>query len=316
MALDVQLTAFTRKHFLPTVVDQIYGSNPIFVRMRSRAMPLDGGLNIEQFVTYAIPTAGGTYSGYDVLNVTPSEQFTQATFNWAHYYEPIPFAGTDDRKNSGKNAIVNLLKATIMNAEKAMKDRMGTHLLSNGSVSNSIVGLLAAVDDGTNTASYGGINRSTYTWWQAQYAANGGTGRALTKYLMQNMFGQCTIDNDRPTLLLTSQGVFDKYYLMVDPKQLIMDEKLAASGFLNLLFNGRPIVVDSHITTPNSNHQIYFLNENYLHLYYHKDCNFMLRPFQRPVNQDVIVAYILWMGQFICSSPRMQGRVIDIDPAL
>jgi hypothetical protein len=61
---------------------------------------------------------------------------------------------------------------------------------------------------------------------------------------------------------------------------------------------------------------MYFLNEDYLHLFYHKDRNFYFDPFRRPVNQDAIVGKILWMGQLVCDGPRMQGRLIDLDATL
>lgn len=316
MALTDQLTSFTKKYFLPVVVDNIYASNAMFVRLRSKAEPLDGGRQITQQVIYAQPTSVGTYRGMDTLDIAVSEEFTEANFDWAQYYASIVLDGRSDRINSGKTAVVNLLKAKMQNAEKSLKDLMGTHVLGSGTDTNGIVGLQAMIDDGTNTATYGSIDRTTYTWWKAKYAANSGTGRQLTKYLMQNMFGQCTIDNDRPTMLITSQLVFDKYYLMVDPQQRFGEESLAKAGFQNLLFNGRPIVVDSHVATPNSNHQIFFLNENYVTLRYHQDCNFIFVPFQRPINQDAIVGKILWQGQMTSGACRMHGRLIDINPAL
>lgn len=309
------LTAWTRNNFIPLIADNIYNSNPVFIRMRKRAMAKDGGPNIEQPVLYNKP-AVQRFSGFDVLNIAPIEYGNNAVFSWGQYAVPIILAMTDDLNNSGTYALANLLTTQMQNAEKALKDGIGTDLFSDGTAANSLTGLIAAVDDGTNVATYGGINRSTYTWWAAKYAANGGTGRQLTKYLIQNMMGRCSIDNERPTLLVTKQEVFDKVLLMEDPKQMFVNETLANANFTNFTYQGRPMVVDSHVTTPNSNHQIYFLNENWLHLYFHKDCNFKLDKFQKPFNQAVIGSFMYWRGQLITSSPRLQGRLVDIDPTL
>lgn len=315
MALTDQLTSFTRKNFIPTVVDNVYASNALFVRLKSRMIPLDGGTSIEVPVLYTKRVAQN-FSGYDVLTVAPVEQATVATFNWAFYAIDVTLSGTDDLKNSGKWALVNNLKINIQNAEKGLKDSMGTDLFGTGSASNSIVGLQAAVDDGTNTATYGSINRTTSTWWKAQYAANGGAARPLTMYTLQNMMGKCTIDNDRPSMLVSTQVMFDKYFLLSSPKQIFMDSDLARNGFTNLTFNGRPFVVDSHVPTISSLHQVFYLNENYLKFYYHKDANFLMRPFMQPFNQWVIGSFIVWAGQLITDNSRMHGRMVDFDPTL
>jgi hypothetical protein len=313
-----QLTAITRKYYLPRLVDQIFNSNALFSRMQKRSIPLDGGTQITLPLVYATTGSVFAYTGYDTFSVTPSEEITHALFDWGQYGVTINLSGREDAINSGKSAVVNLLKAKMQVAEKSLRQRMGDDLWSDGTgqAVNGLTGLEAAIDDGTNTATYGSIARGANTWWKAKYSANGAVGRALTLRLMQNMFGDLTIDNDRPTLLMGQQDVYDKYYLILQPAQRFSSTELAEGGFMNLLFNGRPFVVDHRIPQVNSLDQLYFLNEDYLHLYHHKDRNFFLDPFRRSINQDAIVAKILWMGQFVCDQPRQQGRIIDIDSSL
>lgn len=316
MALTDQLTAFTRKNYIPVLQDNIYKSNPLFVRLKNRFEFLDGGIQISQPVLYAKDTSNIVrYTGAEVLTVNPSENSTEAVFNWANYAAGMQMLGVEDAKNSGKTVVVNLLKMKVQQAEKSLKDVLGDDI-HDDNATNGVVGIMGAVDDGTNTATYGNINRSTYTWWKANYSANGGTGRAVTRYLLRNMAGLCTIDNDRPNIYVTTQGVLDKMSLMLDSQKYLTDPKLGEAGFMNLVWEGRPVVVDSHIQSPNSNHQLYMLNDNYFHFYVHKDRNFKMRPFMPSVNQDVITAYIYLMACLTCSAPRMSGRIIDLDPTL
>lgn len=317
MALVDKATIATRKYLLPTVIDNIYNSNALFVRFRNKKMLLDGGSQIEQPVLYDKPTAQ-TFSGYDTLNMNPVEDVTAAYYNWAMYQIPVMISGTEDLNNSGKYAMINQLTLAMQNAEQGLKDKMGTDLFAASTGANDIVGILAFVDDGTNTATYGSINRTTYTWWASKYGANGGTGRQLTAYLLQNMFGQCTIDNQQPDLLVTDQAVSNKLLLMQDGKQFFTQDtsNLAPVSFQNLVYKGRPVLVDSHITTPSSNSQIYFLNERTMTFYVHKDCDFFLRPFREPFNQFVIGSQIMWRGQLVGNQPRLNGRLVDIDATL
>jgi len=317
MPLTDKATVATRKYLLPTIVDNIYNSNALFVRFRNKKRILDGGNQIEQPVLYDKPTAQ-TFSGYDTLNMNPVEDMTAAFYNWAMYQVPVMISGTEDLNNSGKYAMVNQLTLACQNAEQALKDKMGTDLFAASSGANDIVGILAYVDSGTNTATYASIDRTTYTWWAAKYGANAAVGRQLTAYLIQNMFGQCSIDNNQPDLLVTDQSVVNKMMLMQDGKQFFTQDtsNLAPVSFQNLVYKGRPVVVDSHITTPNSLSQIYFLNERTIDLYVHKDCDFFLRPFREPFNQFVIASQIMWRGQLVGNQPRLNGRLIDIDPTL
>lgn len=318
MALVEQLTALTRKFYLPRLVDQIFDSNALFSRMAKRSIPLDGGTQIAVPLAYALTTNVGAYSDYDTLSFSPNEQMTYALFDWGQYFTAVTISGREDAINSGKNAVVNLLKTKMQLAEKTLRKYMGDHLWSDGSgaAAQGLVGLQAAIDDGTNTATYGTIDRTANVWWKAKYSANGAVGRALTIALMQGMMGDLTIDNDRPTLLMTSQDLYDKYFMLLQPHLRLTDPELADGGFQNLIFVGRPLVVDHRIPQVNSLDQLYFLNEDYIHLYHHKDRHFYLDPFRRPVNQDAIVAKIYWMGQMVVDNPRMQGRMIDLDPAL
>lgn len=319
MALSVnELNAATRKYYLPRLMDTIFDSNALWARLSKRSIPLDGGSKISVPLAYALTTSVGTYRDYDTFTFTPTEQITEANFDWGQYQVSVTISGREDAINSGKNAVLNLLKTKMAIAEKTLRKYMGDHLWSDGSAAaaNGIIGLQAAIDDGTNTATYGAIDRTANTWWKAKYSANGAVGRALTTRLMQSMMGDLTIDNDRPTLIMTTQNLYDKYFDLVSPHLRVTENELADLGFQNLVFVGRPIVVDARIPQVNSLDQMYFLNEEYIHLYHHKDRHFFLDPFRRPVNQDAIVAKILWMGQLCIDNPRMQGRIIDLDPAL
>lgn len=302
-----QLTAITRKHYIPVVVDNIFKSNPLFWRMSQKGQTLQGGTSIMQPLAYAQISTGGSYSGYDTLDTTATEEITSAEFDWKQYYTNVTLDGLSQLKNSGDAAVIDLLAAKMQIAEHTLRDLLGTGLFSDGTTNSSkvVTGAKAAVDDSSNIDTYGGIQRSVYTWWKSVYD---GTTTTLTLPVMQTMDGNTTIDADVTTIIITTQTLYNAYWTLLQPQQRFADDDLAKGGFKNLLFNGKPVVVDSHCTA----NYMYFLNENYLDFVTHKDRNFITTPFQKPINQDCIVAQIFWAGNLTSSNCRMQGKFIAL----
>jgi hypothetical protein len=72
------------------------------------------------------------------------------------------------------HAIVPLLEARMNDATNSMIDALAYSLYNNTSNNQQLLGLPAAIDDGTNTATYGNINRTANPWWQAKWYATSG----------------------------------------------------------------------------------------------------------------------------------------------
>ena len=315
MALG-ELSAITEKLFIPRLVDNVLNSNILLVFLARKATKLDGGTSIAQPVILAVNNSAASFSGADLMATDTNTNFDGAEFNWAQYYVTISINGLDAIKNSGRAAVVNLLKSRIQLAEASLRQTMGNHLQLDGTGSGGkdLLGLAAAVDDGTNVGTYGGLSRTTYTNWKSQYSANGGVARALTLALMDTVFGNCTKDNDRPNLIVTSHLAYNAYMSILQPYyRNTGDASLASSGFSNVLYQGRPVVVDEQVPT-SANHKMWFLNTRYLELYVHADTNFKFVPFIQLARQDQAIAKVLWAGQLVCSSPRMQGQLRDLTP--
>src|SRR6476660_2520721 len=66
------------------VEDNMSKNNALLRRLKARGKmkPLDGGKSIVQELEYSENGTYKRYSGYDVLNITPSDVFTAAEFAW------------------------------------------------------------------------------------------------------------------------------------------------------------------------------------------------------------------------------------------
>jgi len=222
----------------------------------------------------------------------------------------------------GANDITSLVGAVASDQNAGANttiDRTGSsHWTSVGGVDNSIVSI---------DRKLGTINSNTYTWFDSNIGTfatesdtvtdamtwdefieptnTGAVAKGVKK--MTQMYGACTIDNDTPDMIVTTQEIYDAYESALQPnKRFDGDAKLVDAGFQALRFKGASVVVDSHCPAG----MMLFLNTKYLDFKVHSKRNFSFEAFQKPVNQDARVAKFFWMGQLVCTNPRMQGVLV------
>jgi len=302
MALSVsQLNSITTEFFLKKLYDNIFDSNPLLMKIKKSGsyVSTSGGTQIYVPLNYATATASGWYSGADTLTTTDNDNITAAAYSWASLYAGVSITEEDELKNSGDAAQLSLLKSKMQIAEKTLADSLGTGLFSDGTDSKSIVGLrdIVAVDQ-----TVGGISQSTYSWWQGQVDS---TTTATSISALNSNYQNCVVDSEKPNYCTTTRTLWNAYYALLQPQQRFQDDDTAAGGFQNLMFNGAPVVHDSHCP---ANHW-FNLNLNHLKLFYHPSRNMAFEPFQKPINQQVKVSRILWMGALGSTNNRLHGKL-------
>ena len=133
MALNYDnLSALTKNQYIPLMVDNIFESNVLTKRLLSKSKASASGNKVLQPVEYAKATAKGFYDGYDILDTSPSEVFTDAEYEWKQMYATISISGREEALNDGAERVIDLLEAKVKNAEKSMKDLFGTTLYGTG----------------------------------------------------------------------------------------------------------------------------------------------------------------------------------------
>jgi len=295
-----QISAVTRKFFIPKLIDNIYDSNVLFHKLKKKKKSFDGGLNIVQPILYAKNAAASSYNGADTLNITDNDQNTAATFELKQYHVPINITKRDELQNMGKAQVIDFVRAKVEDAEKSLADLMGTHVFNAGTVANDLVGL-RLMCAGTGY-SYGGISKTDNSWWRGNVDS---TTTALTLASLGSVFSLAKIGNDTPNIIVTTDAIFEDYNNLLQPQQRYADSKEADAGFNNLLYKGVPIMADSHCP----DYHLFMLNEEYISLYVHPKEDFRFEDFIKPVNQNVKVGHIYWMGALVGSSPRMQAMM-------
>src|ERR1700761_1941145 len=147
------------------LADNVTKNNALLNRLKKKGnvKTVDGGRTIVQELEYAENGTFKRYSGYEALNISPSDVFTGAEFNYAQYAVAVSISGLEMIQNSGKEAIIDLLGSRIKNAEKSLANRISIDLYGDGTGNGgrNINGLALLVSSTPTTGVVGGIDAST-----------------------------------------------------------------------------------------------------------------------------------------------------------
>jgi len=96
------------------------------------------------------------YSGYQTLNINPSQVFTAAEFPIRQAALAISISGLEEIQNSGEEAVIDLLESRIENGEQTFLNGLSNGIYGDGSIAGSIGGLQLLVAASPTTGVIGG----------------------------------------------------------------------------------------------------------------------------------------------------------------
>jgi len=309
------IAATTLDTFLKDLVENVFQSNALWVRLASRdRIILDGGDKIRQSIIYD-KLNSDWYTGLDEFNVARKLTKTPMLFSWKQCWANISIDGLSMLQNAGAAKVIDLVETEMETAKLTLSDMLGTAVYGDGTgtvtSAKALDGLLAAIDDNSNYSTYGGISRAVADAVglaiRGIYDATGGT---FSLPAVNTLFGSATIQPEKPDLIVTTQTLWNKFWERAQPSQRMPSgpgfDDLARLGFEAINVNGAAVVVDSKPTAGT----IWGLNTKNIKLVVHRDRDFHFTGFKIPINQDAIVGQILWAGNLVVPSPRLhfQGR--------
>ena len=307
-----ELVSTTYRNHSKEIADNVSTHNALFRRMteKGRIRLEDGGLSIVQPLDYAENTTYQRYSGYDVLNVAASDVISAAEFPWRQVSVNVAASGLEIRTNSGANRIINFVKAKIKNAQRTMANGLSDDLYSDGTASNQMNGLQAIIAD-AGTGTVGGINSSTFSFWQNQVrdaSDNSVTVSAATieAGMMLPLWLACTRGNDTPDLIVMDPVYFAFYEASQSSLKRYAPSDDGKGGMISMKYKTADVFFDSTASGIPASH-MYFINTDFLELVAHQDANMEIMPELRSVNQDAIVIPILFQGNLVVSNRARQG---------
>jgi hypothetical protein len=310
-----ELVSTTFRNHAKDVADNVTKHNALYRKLQDTGNVRleDGGLSIVQPLEYASNSTYQRYSGYDVLNIGAVDVLSAAEFPWRQVAVNLAISGLEMRTNSGENRIINFVKAKVKNAQHSFANGLSTDLYSDGTAANQINGLQTMVAD-AGTGTVGGINSSTYAFWQnvvQSAAAPLQGGSAITpsastiESLMLPLWIKLTRGMDTPDLIVMSDDYFTFFEQSQTSLKRYTPDESGKAGMLSMKYKTADVFFDSSGGIPAAH--AYFLNTNYIDLVVHQDANITMLDDVESINQDALVKMIIWQGNLAVSNRSLQG---------
>ncbi len=297
------------------LADNILNHNAVlrFLNRSGNVDPADGGRTLVEELEYAENQTFRYYSGYEALDIAPSDVFDSAEYEWKQAAVVVSVSGAEERKNAGREQSLRLVDRRIKNAEKTMMNNLSEGVYSDGTGSSGkqIGGLRSLVADDPTTGTVGGIDRASFEFWRNQVygfsEAGVEAGPETIQKAMNALWLKCLRGADAPTVIVADTAYFNHYWQSLQAIQRISSEEDAGAGFRSIQFYGpggsAPVMYDD--LCPEEH--MYMLNTDYLFWRPHKDANMEPLEKRQSTNQDATVIPIVFMGNLTMSNAARQG---------
>ena len=308
------------------LADNLTNNNALLKRLKSKGnvRPFSGGNVILEEIMYNDPSTNNanSYSGYEVLNISPDSPISAAQYSITQYADAVTMSGLEMLQNASKEAIIDLLDGRMQVSEARLLNRIASDIYGDGTGNGgkNITGLAAAIPDDPTTGTYGGINRANWAFWQSKkYSGTTDGGAAVSSTNIQKYMTSLAIQlvrgNDKADLIVADNNYYSLYVQSLQAIQRITSEESAAGGFASLKFYGggtsADVVLDGGVGNACTANHMFFLNTNYIFLRPHKERNFVpIGGERQAINQDAIVKLYGWAGNLTTSNSFLQGVLI------
>lgn len=293
--------------------DNVYDSASLWYHLRETGqITYSGGSKIQSSIMYQKIGAAGSFQGADVLSISPTDTDTAVVLDWKLYYTSVVLTEHDILRNSGDEAVVDLIQTKTKNADLKMADQLSTDLFStNADSATGITGLRNVASASTTLHN---IPVADFAGWVAQMNTTTST-ISLSILELGQLNG--TIASDSPDMAVTNKAVYKKVWALLQANQRFGGEQTARGGFKYLLLNDVPIFHDSH--SPGSGagsatNWLWWLNSRHMNLVVHKDVNFKVERVPRPATQWIRIWQKFFAGNFIVRNRRTVSAFTVLKP--
>jgi hypothetical protein len=92
----------------------VTNNNALLARLekKGKRKPFSGGRQILQEIEYGENATFNWYSGYDPLNIQPSDVFTAAVFDWKQCAVAVRISGLEELQNGGEEQMIESAAST------------------------------------------------------------------------------------------------------------------------------------------------------------------------------------------------------------
>jgi len=317
--IGFELTQVVRRAFVNKVFVQIYQSTPLMLAFLANNQMATGGVSPITVPVQGNQMTNGQWIGYDgsfnLPGTIPGIQ--NAEFDLKGYITPIPFLGMEGLVQVDY-AVVPLIEARMNDATEQTIRSFTQALYANVSNTSQMIGLIGAIDDGTNAATYGGIARNSLntqgiSWWKSFYVAS--AAAAPTRDLILTYIASVTKKTgESPNIGVCGFGTWTKLAqdftaaesYKYTPNSSYTDGTISAH-FRAIEVAGVPVYPDPYCPEGT----LYLLNTDYISLYIHERAAFELLPFESTFANGQIgfVGGLINVMELVNVKPQAHGAI-------
>jgi hypothetical protein len=316
-----ELVTTTDRTWGRKVTDNVSNHNALLNRMQKKGKikTVSGGYEIAEPIDYAENATYQRYIGYEALNTGASDVLSTAKFPYQQVALHVTASGRELRMNSGKEQMINLVKAKKENALRTARNNFAVDVYSDGALTHQINGLANLIQtNGQGTV--GGISATTWTFWRNQFKEMTGTDLAASpsaanavsmKADMNQLWLALNRGTDKPDLIVMTHDFYALMELGEQQLQRYADSDMANAGFGTLKYKSADVIFDDNTNFSTTGERAYFLNTDYLKLVQHAEAQWTMDAEKTPVNQDAVVIPMYWMGNLCVTNRSLQGILFD-----
>lgn len=314
-AIASELSSVVRRAFMPRVYVQLWKSAPLMAALLSSAQVATGGLSPITAPLQGAPMVSGQWVDYSGSFQQPGVQpgIQNAEFNLKAFVSTIPFLGMEGLVQLDYS-VVPLIEARMNDSTNVTIDTFATALFNNVANSQQLVGLPAAIDDGTFAVSYGGVSRTANPFWKSTYVHNGGSTTPTRNLMLQYISQVSKTTGEMPTIgimgfgtwTLLAQDFTSQERYNITPSSAFGADNKIQSLFRALDVAGVPFYADPYCPEGT----LYLINTNYLSLFLHERAAFSFTGFEStlPNNQLGYIGAILSLLELVDVKCKAHGK--------
>jgi hypothetical protein len=317
-AVGNELTAVTRRAFIPKLVVQLYKASPLLSAFIANAQMASGGAGP---VTAPVQGSAMTTFQWSGYNGNFAQQSTQvgiqnAEFNLKLGITPVYFLGMEGIIQVDA-AVIPIIEARMNDAGNTIKEGISLALWNNSNSANNqqLFGLPAVTE---NNVAYGNIDplAAGNSFWNP-YIKVYVTTAPTRNTVLENITGLVNNSGgEMPNFGVTSPATWVKLaedFTSLEQYQVSQDGAYgdnpngARALFTALMVAGVPIYMDTY----GVDGTLYLLNTNYLSLYIHEAGSFVFTGFESliPNQQLGYVGALLAILELVCVKRKAQAKV-------
>jgi hypothetical protein len=288
------LLSTTLENIRPSLAKQIWNERPLHAWLfkKGRVRMEDGGVEIVEPLVYKGGFTGW-YGENDTLEIKPIDGLSTASFPWASIYGSIYITGREKLLNNGKEQIINLLDAKVMQTKEQLSDDLSLAAYKNTPGTNEMLGIGALINNaagdaaGIGAGNVGRINAATHAWWNStvkngapggDFGANGlDTGEKVRKAIRTARNEASDGGADRADAAFTTLKIYEAVEDSFVQKVQYEDVDSANAGFENIEVSKMPLFWDFHCPA----NTIFGINSKYLQVVGHSDRWMAQTPFSQ-----------------------------------